>query len=146
MKISTKGRYALRMMIDLAQHAQSTEWIPLKDVSLRQDISIKYLEQIVQRLCSAGMLKSLRGPSGGYQLSKPASSYTAGEILRTIEGSLAPVACLEGAVNVCPRASYCPSIGFYEGLRDVIDNYVNGITLQELADQSRPSDTYEYFI
>lgn len=146
MKISTKGRYALRMMIDLAQHSGTAEWVPLKDVSERQEISIKYLEQIVQRLCSSGLLRSLRGPSGGYQLAKPADQYTAGEILRAIEGSLAPVACLESDSNMCPRATFCCAIKFYAGLRNVIDAYVDSVNLQELADQNNPVGYDDYHI
>jgi Rrf2 family protein len=146
MKISTKGRYALRTMVDLARHTQTAEWIPLRDISQRQDISMKYLEQIVQHLGSAGLVRSLRGPSGGYQLTRAAEKYTAGEILRTIEGSLAPVACLEHSPNQCPRYPICPTIKFYEGLRDVIDEYVDSVTLQDLADSGERDEEAVYYI
>ena len=94
MKISTRGRYALRFMIDLAQHKQD-EFIPLKDISKRQAISIKYLEQITSLLSKYGLLQSVRGPQGGYKLARPTNQYTVGEILRITEGNLAPVSCLE---------------------------------------------------
>ena len=102
MKISTKGRYALRLMLDLAMR-DTGEYISLRDVSSRQEISAKYLEQIVTQLGRAGFVKSTRGPQGGYKLAKDPSEYTVGSILRLIEGSLAPVACLEGENNECPR-------------------------------------------
>ncbi|GHU75194.1 hypothetical protein AGMMS49992_18650 [Clostridia bacterium] len=146
MKISTKGRYALRTMVDLARHVQTAEWIPLRDISHRQEISMKYLEQIVQHLASAGLLKSLRGPSGGYQLARPAVSYTAGEILRAIEGSLAPVACLENNPNQCHRYPICPTVHFYEGLAKVIDEYVDSFTLQDLADAHEAGEDAVYYI
>ena len=107
-KISTRGRYALRLMLDLALH-DTGEYISLRDISARQEISVKYLEQIVTVLGRAGLVRSVRGPQGGYRLSKAPADYTAGEILRTIEGSLAPVACLDDSPNACggmrdPRA------------------------------------------
>jgi Rrf2 family protein len=146
MLVSTKGRYALRMMIDLARFAPTGEWIPLKDISTRQDISIKYLEQIVQRLCNAGMLRSLRGPLGGYRLANPASQYTAGQILRCIEGSLAPVGCLETQPNACERYPVCPSVHFWEGLYQVINQYVDGVTLEALAEQDQGPEALNYNI
>ncbi|MDR0396137.1 MAG: Rrf2 family transcriptional regulator [Oscillospiraceae bacterium] len=146
MKISTKGRYALRTMIDLARHSQTAEWIPLRDISHREDISTKYLEQIVQHLGAAGLVRSLRGPSGGYRLSRPAESYTAGEILRTIEGSLSPVACLEYTPNPCPRNSHCSTLRFYAGLKKVIYDYVDSITLQDLANDREEDEEAVYYI
>ena len=98
MKISTKGRYALRLMYDLAMH-HTGEWIALKDISRRQGISVKYLEQIVRQLSVCGYLKSLRGPHGGYQLAKDPGEYTIYEILQITEGSLHPVACMDDAAN-----------------------------------------------
>ena len=102
MKISTKGRYALRMMVDLAEH-NNGEWISLKEISERQNISIKYLEQIVSSLMRSGLLLSSRGPQGGYMLARKPEEYTVGEILREIEGSLVPVACMETVPNQCER-------------------------------------------
>lgn len=103
MKISTKGRYALRLMLDLALQPQG-EYISLKDISVRQDISGKYMEQIISQLSKAGYVRSARGANGGYMLSYPAKDYTVGMILRMVEGSLSPVACLDAAVNPCSRA------------------------------------------
>ena len=132
MKISTRGRYALRFMIDLAQHS-SSEFIPLRDISERQNISIKYLEQIISLLSKFGLLSSIRGPQGGYKLTKPASEYTIGSILRITEGNLAPVACLETPENNCQRASSCPTLKLWKGLNQIVNNYLDGITLESLA-------------
>ena len=130
MKISTKGRYALRLMIDIAEHGNNG-WIPIKDISARQGISVKYLEQIVITLKRVGLLRSERGPGGGYKLSRTPEQYTAGEILRAIEGKLVPVACLEDDVNQCERSSCCKTLGFWEGLYKMIDDYVDSVTLQD---------------
>lgn len=119
MKISTKGRYALRLMIDLAQH-DAGEYISLKEISGRQEISVKYLEQIVILLAKAGFLRSVRGPQGGYKLAKPPQEYKVGDILRLTEGSLAPVACLEHEPNECARYGECPTIAFGRGLRRLL--------------------------
>ncbi len=132
MKISTKGRYALRLMIDLAQH-DTDSYIALKEVAVRQNISIKYLEQIITVLCKSGFLKSLRGSQGGYKLSRSPQEYTAGEILRAIEGDLVPVACLQDEVNQCERSDICETIGFWNELYDVINKYVDSVTLYDLA-------------
>ncbi len=131
MKISTKGRYALRVMLDLAQQ-NTGQYIPVKDISKRQDITVKYLEQIISQLNKAGFLKSLRGNGGGYKLSKPPETYTVGEILRTIEGSLVPVACLEDDPNQCHRCNDCLSLPFWQGLNKAIHNYVDNVTLADL--------------
>ena len=106
MKISTKGRYALRLMLDLALN-NTGEYIPLKSVSERQEISVKYLEQIITTLVKAGFVKGLRGSKGGYKLAKEPDEYTVGMILRLTEGSLAPVACLDDEVNTCDRCDDC---------------------------------------
>lgn len=137
MKISTKGRYALRMMVDLAVH-NNGEWISLKEISERQNISIKYLEQIVSILMRSGLLLSSRGPQGGYMLARKPEEYTAGEILREIEGSLVPVACMEAEPNQCERYDFCSTIKFWEGLYKVISDYVDSVTLADLAQQSNP--------
>lgn len=135
MKISTKGRYSLRMLIDLAMHSNDG-FISLKDIAERQNISKKYLEQIVPLLSKSGLLKANRGYQGGYMLAKPANQYTVGEILRLTEGSLAPVACLEGEVNDCARVNECITLPVWQGLYDVITNYLDHITLQEIIDKS----------
>ncbi|NLP27143.1 MAG: Rrf2 family transcriptional regulator [Clostridiales bacterium] len=132
MKISTKGRYALRLMIDLAQH-NTDSYIALKEIAIRQNISIKYLEQIINVLCKSGFLKSLRGSQGGYKLARQPLEYTVGEILRVIEGELVPVACLQDDTNQCERCDICETIGFWNGLYDVINNYVDNTTLHDLA-------------
>ncbi len=134
MKISTRGRYALRFMIDLALQ-NSDQFIALKDISGRQEISVKYLEQITSLLGKYGLLRSVRGQQGGYKLAKPASQYTIGEILRITEGNLAPVACLDTAVNECPRCNQCKTLPFWEGLAATINSYLDSVTLADLAAQ-----------
>ena len=130
MKISSKGRYALRMMIDIAENSGDRP-VAIKDISERQGISTKYLEQIVTGLTRAHLLKSERGPQGGYMLTKAPKDYTAGQILRAIEGSLAPVACLADETNQCGRYSFCQTIDFWTGLYRAIDDYVDSVTLQD---------------
>ena len=144
MKISTKGRYALRMMVDLAVHSHG-EWISLKEISERQNISIKYLEQIVSNLMRSGLLLSSRGPQGGYMLARKPEDYTVGEMLREIEGRLVPVACMESDPNHCLRYKQCPTIKFWEGLYKVVTDYVNSVTLADLARQANP-DVIDYTI
>lgn len=131
MKISTRGRYALRFMIDLAQN-NTGDYITLKDVSKRQEISIKYLEQITSLLSKFGLLVSIRGPQGGYKLARTPEDYTIGEILRITEGNLAPVTCLETEENTCPRKEICPTLSMWEGLAKVINDYLDNITLATL--------------
>ena len=131
MKISTKGRYALRVMIDLASHDVGAV-ISLRDISQRQGITLKYLEQIIPLLSRAGLLKSMRGSSGGYRLTRPAAEYTAGEILRAVEGSLVPVACLEDELNRCCRCNECKTLPFWQEFARVIDHYVDSVTLEDL--------------
>lgn len=134
--ISTKGRYALRLMIDMAVYSKD-EYIKLKDVSKREEISIKYLEQVIALLNKAGLVISLRGNNGGYKLSKSPKDYTAGEILRAAEGTLSPVACLSCPVNTCKRQDFCSTLDFWKGFNAVIENYVDSITLEELADKAK---------
>ena len=136
MKISTRGRYALRFMMDLALHG-GERYVPLREISARQDISLKYLEQIVSLFQKNGFLKSTRGASGGYQLAKPAQDYTAGEILRITEGPLAPVACLETESNDCPRRDSCGTLAFWTGLYRVINDYVDSVTLADLCEKQK---------
>ena len=131
MKISTKGRYALRIMADLAIH-DNGEFIRLKDIAKRQSLTLKYMEQIMPLLTRAGYVKSYRGNNGGYKLARKPEDYTAGEILRTTEGSLAPIACIEDCPNQCPRKDECTTLSFWEGMWDVINQYVDGITLADL--------------
>ena len=137
MKISTRGRYALRLMIDLANQSPDQN-VTLRDISARQQISVKYLEQIVSPLCRAGLLKSIRGAQGGYRLSKAPGEYTAGDILRAIEGNLAPVACLENETNLCSRCEICSTLPFWEGLDATIQKYVDSFTLEQLARPACP--------
>ena len=136
MKISTKGRYALRLMIDLAQH-DAAGYIPLRDISKRQEVSAKYLEQIVVQLSRAGLVTSTRGAQGGYQLARHPSEYTVGEILRITEGSLAPVACLAHDPVECPRAEDCITLGFWRGLYDAVNRYVDSVTLEDLVSSGK---------
>jgi len=147
MKISTKGRYALRVMIDLAMH-DNGEYTCLKDISERQGITVKYLEQIVSSLNKAGFLRSMRGNNGGHKLAKKPYEYKVGDILRVMEGDLSPVECLAGGSDVsCPRAYECPTISFWKGLDDVINNYVDKFTLQDLIDQGKSlTGGYDYSI
>ncbi len=136
MKISTKGRYALRLMIDLAQH-DAAGYIPLRDISRRQEISAKYLEQIVVQLSRAGLVTATRGAQGGYQLARHPAQYTVGEILRITEGSLAPVACLEHDPVECPRAEDCITLDFWRGLYDAVNRYVDSVTLEDLVSRGK---------
>jgi transcriptional regulator, Rrf2 family len=134
MKISTKGRYALRLMVDLAEHRENG-FIALKDVAKRQNISKKYLEQIVPVLNGAGLLITNRGNKGGYRLAKPPSEYTVGDILRITEGSIAPVSCLETEVNYCERKNCCQTLFVWEGLYKTVNEYLDGITVQDIVDR-----------
>ena len=136
MTISTRGRYALRLMIGLAQH-NTGEYIALKDICKRQQISMKYLEQIVSQLGKSGFLKSARGAQGGYQLAKAPEEYTIGSILRQTEGGLAPVSCLKDQPNRCPRYKECLSVPFWEGLYRTINEYMEQFTLADLAGEKK---------
>ena len=135
----------MRFMIDLAQHNHG-EAVTLKEISQRQEISIKYLEQIVTLLNRGGLIRSVRGNQGGYLLARDAKEYTVGDILRIVEGDLFPVACMENHPNQCERYPACRTIGFWEGLYKVIDSYVNSVTLQDLADQDQEEDGFNYSI
>ena len=135
MKISTKGRYALRMMIDIAENDTKGR-VTIKEISARQGISTKYLEQIVPNLTRAGMLRGERGSGGGYMLTKSPDQYTIGGILRAIEGNLAPVACLDSEINYCNRSEDCKTLAFWTGLHKAIDDYVDSVTLEDFLKQS----------
>lgn len=134
MKISTKGRYALRLMLDLALN-NTGEYISIKSIAARQDISEKYLEQIISLLNRAGFVKSVRGAQGGYKLAWEASEYTVGMILRLTEGSLVPVDCLEDETNICNRSSSCVTRDVWKELYDAILGVVDHITVQDLVDK-----------
>ena len=136
MKISTKGRYALRLMVDLAAN-DNGEYTSLKVISQRQGISNKYLEQIITILSKAGYVKSVRGSSGGYRLAKSPKDYTVGMIIRLTEGSLAPVACLEGEENDCDRSELCVTLYVWKKLYEAINNVVDSITLEELVEMQK---------
>ena len=141
MLISTKGRYALRVMIDLAEH-QTEGYIPLKEVAQRQDISEKYLESIIKLLVKAGLLSGLRGKGGGYKLTRNPESYTVGSILRLTEDSLAPVSCLEPGASPCAKVAECRTISMWQGLDKVINDYLNNITIADLAKSDTSGDHY----
>lgn len=145
MKISTKGRYALRMLIDLAEHG-CNDYIPLKDIAKRQGISKKYLEQIVPILNKSGVLKTNRGFQGGYMLAKSPDKYTVGEILRITEGSLSPVACVDQNPIECENSGECPTLPIWQGLKKVIDDYLDSITLQNILDNQKERYTSNYII
>ena len=134
MKISTKGRYALRMMVDLAVNDSGNgDYISLRDVAERQEISMKYMEQIVSLLTKGGFLYSVRGPQGGYKLARRPEAYTAGDILRVTEGNLVPVICVTSSPNRCPRADTCPTLDFWDGLHKTVLDYVDSVTLADLV-------------
>lgn len=144
MKISTKGRYALRLMVDLAEH-KDNGFIALKDVAKRQNISKKYLEQIVPVLNGAGLLATNRGNRGGYKLAKEPKEYTVGDILRITEGSIAPVSGLDSEVNPCERKNFCQTLYVWEGLYKVVNEYLDGITVQDIVDKIG-NTTLDYII
>lgn len=133
MKISTKGRYALRLMLDLAIH-NTGEPVRIKDIAARQEISDKYLEQIISTLNKAGYVKSIRGPQGGYRLTKEPQQYTVGMVLRLTEGSLAPVACLEDEVNTCVRQDSCATLRLWKMINDSVSSVVDHVTLADLVE------------
>lgn len=137
MYISTKGRYALRLMLDLAENSENGQNIPLKKVAERQGISLKYLEQIITSLCKAGYVKSIRGAQGGYRLAGDPADYTVSMILSLTEGSLAPISCLEDEKNLCARSEYCPTLFVWERLYASIKDTLDGITLKDILDHQK---------
>lgn len=142
MKISTKGRYALRLMLDLALH-NTGEAVSLKDIAKRQQISDKYLEQIISILNKAGFVRSIRGAQGGYMLKKDPAEYTVGMILRLTEGTLAPVGCVEEDAIECGREDGCVTLIVWQKLNDAINQVVDNITLANLVEwQLQKSDNY----
>lgn len=136
MKISTKGRYAVRVMLDLALN-NTGECIKVKEIAARQGISDKYLEQIISVLNKAGYVKSVRGAQGGYRLTKDPKEYTVGMILRLTEGSLAPVACLEADSGECERCDTCETLEVWRKLYAAVNDVVDGVTLEDLVEQRR---------
>lgn len=143
MLISTKGRYALRVMVDLAEHP-ADGFIPLKVIAERQDISEKYLESIIKLLVKAKLLTGVRGKGGGYRLTKAPEQYTVGSILRVTEESMAPVACLEPGAEICPRSAECRTLALWKGLDKVINDYLDKYTLADLMHTD--PDGFDYVI
>lgn len=141
MMISTRGRYAIRVMIDLAEQPVH-EYVPLKDVAERQNISRKYLESIMSILSKNHLVEGLHGKGGGYRLSHAPEEYRVGDILRLTENSLAPVSCLEGSVNPCERATECKTLPMWQKLFEMINEYFDGITIADLA----KTDTADYYV
>ncbi|MDD7282273.1 RrF2 family transcriptional regulator [Floccifex sp.] len=133
MKISTRGRYALRVMIDLAQHMDQ-DYVPMKEVAQRQEISLKYLERIMPSLTKNNFVQGVIGQKGGYKLVRLPKEYTVKEILEVAEGSLALIACLECDQNPCSRKDTCKTLPMWKGAQKVIESYFDGITLQDLLD------------
>ena len=145
MKVSTKGRYALRMLLDLAEH-KDEGFISLKEIAERQGISKQYLEQIVSLLNTSNILRANRGKQGGYMLAKEPVSVTVGQVLRITEGSLALVACLGDEVNQCERADFCKTLPMWEGLNKVITDYLDSVNLQSILDQYQAQGSDSYMI
>ena len=142
MLISTKGRYALRVMLSLAEH-NSDEYIPLQLIADEQEISEKYLESIIVVLSKAGLVRGARGKNGGYKLTRSPKEYYIGEILKLTEGSLCPVSCLEDNPNKCERAESCKTLPMWEKLNTIIGNYLYSVTLNDLLN---PQETGDYQI
>ncbi len=136
MKISTKGRYAVRVMLDLALH-NNGDSIKVKDIAARQDISEKYLEQIIAMLLKAEYVISTRGARGGYRLAKDPSEYTVGMIIRLTEGSIAPVTCLEEGTETCGRCEECETLQVWQDVYDAVNNVVDNVTIADLMERRR---------
>ena len=141
MLISTKGRYALRVMLELAQYPEG-EYVPLMVVAESQEISEKYLESIISALSKSGFVDGLRGKGGGYRLRKAPDEYTVGSILRLTEESLAPVSCLEENADICPRMGKCRTLSLWQGLNNVIRDYLENVTIADLMENSSAGDDY----
>ena len=144
-KISTKGRYSLRMLLDLAEH-RDKGYTSLKDIAERQGISKKYLEYIASLLNHPDILRTNRGYQGGYMLAKEPDQYTVGQILRMTEGAICPVSCLEDEPNQCERSGHCKTLPIWSGLQRVINEYLDGITLQTILDAGKAADSNDYCI
>lgn len=135
MMISTRGRYALRVLVDLAEQ-DSDRYITLREIAERQEISEKYLESIVKELVRTGFLEGLRGKGGGYRLGRSAEELNVLDVLQVMEGSLVPVACLEEGSRPCARAAYCRTLPLWKGLDQVVRQYLEGFTIRDLARES----------
>ncbi len=133
--ISTRGRYALRVMLDLAENA-TDKYIRLDEIALRQGISEKYLEGIMSALARGGLVRGVRGKGGGYKLNRSPTEYTVGEILRLTEGSLSSVACLKEGATACEKRTACKTVRVWQGLNAVVNEYLDGITLAELSERT----------
>lgn len=131
MIVSTRGRYALRVLIDIAEHS-SEDRIPLKEIAERQDISQKYIEAIMTMLSKSGLVDAVHGKGGGYKLNRAPSEYKVGDILRLTEGTLAPVACLEKNAKPCSRESICRTLSMWSKLDELVENYLDSVTLADL--------------
>lgn len=129
--ISTRGRYAIRVMLDIAQH-QKDGYVPMKEVASRQNLSLKYLEQIIPPLKKNNMVEGIQGKGGGYRLVRKPEQYTIGDILRITERDLAPVSCLAEGAEKCNRRDKCQTIDFWEGLNSVVNDYLDSKTLADL--------------
>lgn len=136
MMFSSRGRYALRVMIDLAVNGKDG-YLPLKEIAARQGISLKYLEQIISLLQKADFLTSQRGSTGGYRLKRAPEAYTAGDILTAAEGSLAPIACVDESADPCARSASCAALPFWKDYYRTVSTFVNSVTLQDLAEQAK---------
>lgn len=150
MKISTKGRYALRIVIDLSEHQGDKTYIAMKDIAQRQGLSLKYLEKILPQLVKGDIIEGVHGKGGGYKLLRKPAQYTVGEILRLTEGELAPVTCLEADAETCPRREQCKTYKLWVGLYELINNYFDSVTIADLMDCSNVktellSDGFEDF-
>lgn len=143
MMISTRGRYALRILVDLAEH-QGDGYVTLREVALRQEISEKYLESIVKELVRAGILEGLRGKGGGYRLGAAPESINVLKVLELMEGSLSPVACLSEGSAPCPRAAGCRTLPLWEGLDKLVRGYLSGFSIQDLM--RKEPDSFDYVI
>ena len=129
--ISTRGRYAIRVMLDIAQH-QKDGYVPMKEVAGRQNLSLKYLEQIIPPLKKNNMVEGIQGKGGGYRLVRKPEQYTIGDILRITERDLAPVSCLAEGAEKCNRRDKCQTIDFWEELNSVVNDYLDSKTLADL--------------
>lgn len=135
MMISTRGRYSLRVLIDLAEHF-GEGFIPMKEIAERQGISLKYLERFIPLLSKSGFIEGVQGKGGGYRLTRKPEEYTVGEILRVVEGNFAPVSCLECGALPCEREAQCRTISMWKELQTLINSYFDGITLKDLMKDS----------
>ncbi len=143
MKISTKGRYAVRVMMDIAEHDGGDGFVKANRISARQGISAKYLEQIIAILNKAGYVNSVRGAQGGYKLAQPAENYTVGMILRLTEGSLFPVACMDEEINSCSRCNSCEPLEVWKQISDAINNVVDNVTISDLLHKKQDREKGE---